>query len=86
MEEDGEEEEAGEPTAEDLDAEARDLLQWPELSAQVRAFTATTLGKRASTPSLPLVATPPESAKLPAGPPAACGRVGGGGAGVGAEA
>ena len=71
LEEDGEEEEAGEPTAEDLDAEARDLLQWPELSAQVRAFTATTLGMRACTPSLPLGATPEESATLLAGTTAA---------------
>ena len=71
MEEDGEEEEAGEPTAQDLDAEARDLLQWPELSAQVRAFTATTLGMRACTPSLPLGATPEESATLLAGTTAA---------------
>ena len=30
------------------------LLQWPELSAQVRAFTATTLGYRACDPALPL--------------------------------
>ena len=71
MEEDGEEEEAGEPTAQDLDAEARNLLQWPELSAQVRAFTATTLGMRACTPSLPLGATPEESATLLAGTTAA---------------
>ena len=63
-EDDEEREEEGEPTAEDLDAEARDLLQWPELSAQVRAFTATTLGVRACTPTLPLGATPEESATL----------------------
>ena len=43
-----------EPTPEELDAEARVLLQWPELSAQVRAFTATTLGYRACDPVLPL--------------------------------
>jgi len=55
----GEEEGAdGEPTAAELDAEARELLQWPELSAQVRAFTSTTLGLRACTPSLPLGETP----------------------------
>ena len=63
-EDDEEQEEEGEPTAEDLDAEARDLLQWPELSAQVRAFTATALGVRACTPTLPLGATPEESATL----------------------
>lgn len=54
-EEDDEEEDARrEPTPEELDAEARVLLQWPELSAQVRAFTATTLGYRACDPVLPL--------------------------------
>ena len=54
-EEEEEEEEAHrEPTPEELDAEARVLLQWPELSAQVRAFTATTLGYRACDPVLPL--------------------------------
>ena len=59
-----EDEDARPPSAEDLDAEARELLQWPELSAQVRAFTATTLGMRACTPELPLGATPEESARL----------------------
>lgn len=59
-----EDEDARPPSAEDLDAEARELLQWPELSAQVRAFTATTLGVRACTPALPLGATPEESARL----------------------
>ena len=58
-----EDEDARPPSAEDLDAEARELLQWPELSAQVRAFTATTLGVRACTPALPLGATPEESAR-----------------------
>jgi DNA mismatch repair protein MutS2 len=53
-----------EPTAADLDAEARGLLQWPELSAQVRAFTATTLGMRACTPSLELGNTPEDSLTL----------------------
>ena len=52
------------PSAEALDAEARDLLQWPELSAQVRAFTATTLGARACAPALPLGASPEHSARL----------------------
>ena len=50
-----------EPTAADLDAEARELLQWPELSAQVRAFTATTLGMRGCTPSLARVLRPTSS-------------------------
>jgi DNA mismatch repair protein MutS2 len=52
--EDDEEDARREPTPEELDAEARVLLQWPELSAQVRAFTATTLGYRACDPALPL--------------------------------
>ena len=52
--EDDEEDVRREPTPEELDAEARVLLQWPELSAQVRAFTATTLGYRACDPALPL--------------------------------
>ena len=43
-----------EPTPAELDAEARVLLQWPELSAQVRAFTATTLGYRSCDPVLAL--------------------------------
>jgi len=52
-----------EPTAEELDAEARELLQWPELSSQVRSFTATVLGFRACTPFLPLGASPAISAR-----------------------
>jgi len=63
-EDDEDEEEEREPTAADLDAEARGLLQWPELSAQVRAFTATTLGMRACTPALPLGESPEESQRL----------------------
>ena len=52
--EDDEDEARREPTPEELDTEARVLLQWPELSAQVRAFTATTLGYRSCDPVLPL--------------------------------
>jgi DNA mismatch repair protein MutS2 len=57
-------EEDGATTAAELDTEARELLQWPELSTQVRAFTSTTLGMRACTPFLPLGASPKESLRL----------------------